>query len=71
MNKLTNNENTLFIDQYGQHFWAKNLKELREQINGKVSKMYMDNKDNDSIAHVGYVIGKHWLTAFKPVMVAA
>lgn len=56
----------LYLDQWGNKFWARTVKELREQIPGRVSKMYVDKKDG-SIAHVGYVIGEHWLTAYCPV----
>lgn len=60
-------KNTLYLDQWQNKFWAKTIKELRHKVGGgKVSKMYCDKKDG-SIVHVGYVIGPHWLTAFKPV----
>jgi hypothetical protein len=65
-----NGKPTLYIDQYGQRFQASTLRELREQIPGRVSKMYQD-KRNGSTVHVGYVIGSHWLTAFRRVEVAA
>jgi hypothetical protein len=63
----------LYIDQYGNRFYANTLKELRAQIgNGgsKVSRMYQDAKDGKTYV-VGYVIGQHWLTAYEPVKVAA
>ncbi len=59
----------LYIDQFGQHWHARTVKELREQIgNGKsrVSKMYRDSKDGTSY-HVGYTIGTYWLDAFTPM----
>lgn len=55
----------LYIDQYGNKFWARTLKELRAQIPGRCSKMYVDKKDGSTV-HTGYVIGQHWLTAFVP-----
>lgn len=55
----------LYIDQYGNKFWARTLKELRAQISGPCSKMYVDKKDGSTV-HCGYVIGEHWLTAFVP-----
>ncbi len=58
----------LYIDQYGNHYHAQSLKALREQLSGKVSKMYTDTKSGD-INHVGYVIGQHWLTAYSRVQV--
>ena len=59
----------LYIDQYGNRFYAKTLKELRAQIgNGgsKVSKMYRDGLDGVTYS-VGYVIGRHWLTCYLPM----
>ena len=62
---------TLYIDQWGNRFWANTVKELRNQIGrggSRVSKMYRDKKDG-RIVHVGYVIAEHWLTAYQPVEV--
>lgn len=56
----------LYIDQYGNHFYAKTLKELREQITGRVSIMYRDKKDGPTV-RVGYVIGQHWLQCYVPL----
>lgn len=55
----------LYIDQYGQCFFADTVKELREQIgmgSSRVSKMY--NDIDGKTYHVGYVIGRHWLTKY-------
>jgi hypothetical protein len=63
------NKRTLYLDQYGNRFWAKTVKELRNQIGmggSRVSKMYQDRKDG-SVVHVGYVVGPHWLTAYQPM----
>lgn len=60
--------NKLYIDQYGNHFWAKTRKELSEQIKGKVSLMYQDGADN--VYKIGYVIGQHWLTCYTQMRVA-
>ena len=59
---------TLYIDQYGNQFVASTIKELREQIPGRCSRMYIDRKDGSTL-HVGYVIGQHWLTMFRRVEV--
>lgn len=58
----------LFIDQYGNHFTAKTVKELKSKhgIPGKVSKMYIDKADGTTV-QTGYVIGSHWLTEYAPV----
>jgi hypothetical protein len=58
----------LFLDQYGNRFYARTLKELRIQIGGggsRVSTMYVDRPNGDVVC-TGYVIGEHWLTAFVP-----
>ena len=63
----------LFIDQYGQHVWARTVKELREHCGGgRVSKMYVDKKDGRTV-HCGYVVGPRWLNRFAvaPVEVPA
>ena len=60
---------TLYIDQYGNRWWARTVKELRSVIGmggSRVSKMYQDKKDGRTV-HVGYIVGTHWLTAFQPV----
>ena len=61
-----NGKLTLYQDQYGQTFMARTLKELRSKLSGRVSKMYVDKKDG-TVKHVGYVVGRHWLTAFQPI----
>lgn len=58
----------LWLDQYGNRFWAKTLKELRAQIGmggSKVSPMYYDTKEGKTVRS-GYVIGQHWLTRYAP-----
>ena len=60
---------TLFLDQYGNRFYSRTLRELRSQIPGRLSKIYRDSKSGT--LHVGYVIGQHWLTAFQPIELPA
>lgn len=58
----------LYVDQYGNRFYASTVRELREQIAGgksRVSIMYVDGKDGKTY-RVGYVIGGHWLAAYVP-----
>lgn len=57
----------VFINQYGQVYYAETLKELRTKIPGHLSKMYCDDKDGKSF-HVGYVIGHEWFTMYKSVI---
>lgn len=61
---------TLYLDQYGNKWFARTIKELREKIGGgRVSKMYRDTKEGTK--HVGYVVGPHWCEAFQPVRLPA
>jgi hypothetical protein len=59
-----NGKPVLYLDQYGNKWLARTVRELREKIGGgRVSKMYVDKKDGRTV-HNGYVIGQHWCTAF-------
>lgn len=61
-----NGKTMLYLDQYGNTFFASTVKELREKVGGgRVSKMYVD-LCSARPKHCGYVIGKHWLTAYAP-----
>lgn len=61
---MKNKQLKLFMSQYGDMFYAKTIKELREQIPGRCLKMYIDRKGET--LHVGYVIGKLWLKMYIP-----
>ncbi len=61
---------TLYLDQYGNRFFANTVKELRQQIRGRCSRMYIDRADGSAL-HIGYVIGDHWLTMYRRVEVPA
>lgn len=66
-----NGKTTLYRDQWGNCWLASSVKHLREQIGGgKVSKMYVDKKDGTTV-QTGYVVGRHWCTAYQRVEVAA
>lgn len=68
-----NGKITLFVDQWGNRFFARSAKELRSLIGSggsRVSKMYHD-KTSGAVVHCGYVIGGHWLTAYQPVEIPA
>lgn len=63
----------LFIDQHGNRYYARTVKELRAQIGGggsRVGRMYADKKDGRTVA-VGYVIADQWLNEYAPVEVPA
>jgi hypothetical protein len=54
----------LYLDQYGNHWFASTIAELKRKIGGgRVSKMYVDKTDGTTV-HTGYVVGSHWCTAF-------
>ena len=62
-----NGKPTLFLDQFGNRWIASTVRELREKIGGgRISKMYCDKKDGGTV-QTGYVIGRHWCTAFRPI----
>jgi hypothetical protein len=55
----------LYRDQYGRTVIACSVRELARRVGGgRVSKMYVDRKDGSTF-HIGYVIGRYWLTAFQ------
>ena len=61
----------LYLDQYGNKWFAKSVKDLREMLGGgRVTKMYADGKDGKTY-HVGYVVGKLWCTPYVPYRVVA
>lgn len=61
----------LYLDQFGNHWRAHTVRELREQIGGgRIFKMYRDTRDGGHV-HVGYVVGRHWCEAFQPVRIPA
>lgn len=57
----------LWIDQYGQHIYARTVKELRINAGGgRVSPMFRDLKAGGAI-RVGYVVGPRWFSRYAPV----
>lgn len=57
----------LYIDQWGNRFWAATIKALcREVGRSKARRMYVEGKDGKTY-HTGYVVGKHWLSAYTPM----
>lgn len=59
---------TLYLDQFGNRWFARTVRELREAIGGgKVSRMFRDTANGTM--HVGYVVGQHWCTAYQPVRI--
>lgn len=63
---MNKRQRKLYIDQYGNHFFASTIKELKELVGGtKASPMYIDKKDGSTVK-VGVIIRNHWLTAYVP-----
>jgi len=56
---------TVYLDQCGRTHTARTVRELRSKIPGRMSKMYIDKADG-TYRHVGYVIGRLWLSAYVP-----
>jgi hypothetical protein len=56
------NKTRVFIDQYSRAHYAHTLKELRDRLGGRISKMYID--ENGETMHIGYVIGNLWLSEY-------
>lgn len=55
----------LYVDQYGNQWYAKTVAELHSKIgHGKISKMYIDHGSHSY--HIGYCVGQHWCSAFVP-----
>jgi hypothetical protein len=62
---------TLYVDQWGNRFFARTVRELRDKVGGgRVAKVYRDNPAGGAF-HVGYVVGAHWFEAFAPVRLQA
>jgi len=60
----------LYVDQFGNHFYARTVRELREKVGSsgsRIAKMYVENGADDEPRHVGYVIAGHWLKMFAPI----
>ena len=68
-----NGKPMLYVDQWGNRFVARTVRELRGQIGmggGRVSTMYADKADGTSV-RTGYVIGGHWLRRYAPLEIPA
>jgi hypothetical protein len=60
--------NHLWIDQYGQHVWARTLKELRLKCGGgRIGKVYRDDPLTKRTTHCGYFVGSRWFSRYAPV----
>lgn len=64
------NKTKMYLDQYGQKYFASTLKELKEKVcphtrYPKTSVMYVDKKDGRTV-RVGYAISEFWLTEYIP-----
>lgn len=60
----------LYLDQYGNHFYARTVRGLREKVGSsgsRIAKMDVENGADGEPRHVGYVIAGHWLKMFAPI----
>lgn len=61
----------LYVDQYGHHYWANSLTDLKVQLGYSSRKhsnpMYITRKGITYM--VGYVIGEYWLDVYDAVYV--
>ena len=53
----------LYLDQFGNYFYARTVRELR----GKVGSSGSRNGADGEPRHIGYVIAGHWLRMFAPI----
>jgi hypothetical protein len=60
----------LYIDQWGQHIFARTRAHLKQQAGpGKIFKIYVDKiagSNAGKSVHCGYGIGHRWFTAYLP-----
>ena len=60
----------LYLDQYGNHFYARTVRELQEKVGSsgsRIAKMYVEHGADGEPRHGGYVIAGHWLKMFAPI----
>jgi hypothetical protein len=63
---MSNKPSRLWLDQHGQFFFARTIKEAHIAAGGgKISKVYIDTKDGRT-KHIGYCIGDRWFRCFVP-----
>lgn len=60
----------LYLDQFGNYFYAGTVRELRGKVGSsgsRIAKMYVRNGADGEPRHIGYVIAGHWLRMFAPI----
>ena len=60
----------LYLDQFGNYFYAGTVRELRGKVGSsgsRIAKMYVRNGADGEPRHIGYVIAGHWLRVFAPI----
>ena len=60
----------LYLDQFGNYFYARTVRELRGKVGSsgsRIAKMYVRNGADGEPLHIGYVIAGHWLRMFAPI----
>ncbi len=61
--------NKLWIDQYGNRFWAKTITQLKadRSIPGAIFKIYFEDAATGETFQTGWGIGKHWFDVYTPM----
>ena len=60
----------LYLDQFGNYFYAGTVRELRGKVGSsgsRIAKMYVRNGADGEPRHIGYVIAGHWLRVCAPI----
>ena len=60
----------LYLDQFGNYFYARTVRELRGKVGSsgsRIAKMSVRNGADGEPRHIGYVIAGHWLRMFAPI----
>ena len=64
----------LYLDQFGNYFYARTVRELRGKVGSRgsrIAKMYVESGADGEPQHIGYVIAGHWLRMFAPIELPA
>lgn len=54
-----------YTDTYGNHWSTDSCLTFGPYGGGRIAKMYRDTASGE-VLHVGYVIGRHWLSMYAP-----
>ena len=60
----------LYLDQFGNYFYARTVRELRGKVGSsgsRIAKVYVRNGADGEPRHIGYIIAGHWLRVLAPI----